>query len=89
MSFLEAFWKGEITPGEGRYRPNQEYSEQFRIMEKCEAHLKKVLSENDWLVFRKFAEAQQQAGFLSDCDHFMDGFRMGVQMMMDVLVEPK
>jgi len=89
MQFLEALWKGDISPGEQRYRSNQEYSEMFRIMEKCEEHLKKVLSENDLLVFRKFADTQQEVGFLSDCDHFMDGFRMGAKMMMDVLLEPK
>lgn len=89
MLFLESFWKGEVIPGEGRYCSNRAYSEALQVMEKCEETLKKVLSEEDWKTFQQFADAHQELSDLSDCDNFVEGFRMGAKVMMDVLLEEK
>ena len=89
MSFLEAFWQGEITPGEGRYRPNYGYAKPMQIMEQAEAELKVALSQEEWNLFQQYTEALQTVSSLSDCENFIEGFRMGARMMMDVLVEPK
>ena len=83
--FLLNFWKGGIAPGEVRYHPHSEYAKAYKAMERCEDHLKNRLSQEDYAVFAEFKEAVQDAGILSDCDNFIDGFRMGAQMMMDVL----
>jgi len=87
MSFLEAFWKGELTPGEGRYHPNNGYAKPMQIMEQTEAELKAALSPEQWQLFRQFVDAQQEVSSLSDCENFIEGFRMGARMMMDVLME--
>ena len=50
--------------------------------------MKEYLSEEDWKVFEQFADAEREASCLSDCDNFIDGFRMGVMIMLDVLLEP-
>lgn len=59
----------------------------FKIFPR-EKYMKEHLSEEDWKVFEQFADAEQEASCLSDCDNFIDGFRMGVMIMLDVLLEP-
>ena len=87
MLFLESFWKGELTPGEGRYRPNKAYSDALRTMEGCEGELKEILTGEAWKLFRKFADAQLELSALDQCDSFAEGFRMGAKAMMDVFIE--
>lgn len=88
MQFLKEFWKGNIIPGETRYRHDELYSKSLQTMEKAEMHLKEVLSEADWKVFSQFSDASQEVSCISDRDSFIEGFRMGAKMMMDVLLEP-
>lgn len=85
MLFLEEFWRGNITPGEKRYRPGSDYSKAFRTLEHCENHMKEHLSEDDWKIFERFKNAAQEIGSLSDCDNFVEGFRMGAMVMLDIL----
>lgn len=88
MQFLKEFWLGNISPGETRYRPDAEYTKAVRTMEQSEARLKSSLAEADWIIFRQFVDASQAVSSFSDCDSFMEGFRMGAKMMMDVLLDP-
>ena len=88
MQFLKEFWQGNIIPGETRYRHDVEYSKALRTMEESEEQLKQVLPAEEWQLFRQFADAAQEISTAAECDNFMEGFRMGAKMMMDVLLEP-
>ena len=87
MMFLEKFWKGDTAPGEGRYHPKPEYSKVIQTMEHCEGKLKGCLSEEDFQTFREFAEAALESACMEACDNFIEGFRLGARMMMDVLMD--
>ena len=89
MQFLKDFWMGDISPGETRYRHDREYFKALQIMEESEARLKEVLSEDNWQIFRQFVDAAQKISADAECDNFMEGFRMGAKMMMDVLSDPQ
>ena len=39
-------------------------------------------------VFEEYAKAELEISCLSDCDNYIEGFRTGAKMMMDVLLEP-
>ena len=54
-------------------------------MERCDDTLKAHLSAEDYQIFREYAEATIQAGCTESCDNFIEGFRMGARMMIDVL----
>ena len=88
MLFLREFWMGSLAPGETRYRPDKDYTNAVKTMEQSEAHLKSILSEEDWMTFQQFADAAQKVSSFSECDNFVEGFRMGAKMMMDVLLDP-
>ena len=87
MLFLNKLWKGDASPGERRYHPNAEYAKAYQTMERCDLYLKDHLDTEALRVFEEFIKAELDASCLSDCDIFIDGFRMGAQMMMDVLLE--
>ena len=56
-------------------------------MENCEEKLKSHLSEEDFKTFREFADAALDSACMESCDNFVDGFRLGTRMMMDVLMD--
>jgi hypothetical protein len=56
-------------------------------MERCDNTLKAHLSQADYAVFREYADASLKAGCTESCDIFIEGFRMGAWMMMDVLAD--
>ena len=47
--------------------------------------MKAELSQAGLKALEDFADAERKVRVMSDCDSFMDGFRMGVLMMLDVL----
>ena len=87
MLFLEEFWYGNISPGEERYHARKEYSRLLNTMEQCEDHLKAKLSKEDWEIFVKYQDADREFGCLEVGDNFMDGFRMGAKVILDVLLK--
>ena len=89
MFFLDKFWKGDIAPGEGRYHPKREYSAALQVMEQCDDTLKAHLTPEDYRIFREYAEATLNAGCTESCDNFIEGFRMGALMMLDVLTDSR
>ena len=48
--------------------------------------MKEHLSDEDWKLFEQFQDAEREVSCLSDCDNFIEGFRMGVMVMLDVLL---
>ena len=87
MFFLDKFWKGGIVPGEGRYHPTREYKEATQAMTRCDDILKAHLSNEDYQIFREYTEAMLRAGCAESCENFIEGFRLGARMMMDVLAD--
>ena len=85
MLFLDKFWKGEIAPGEGRFHPNREHAKAMQTMERCDGTLKANLPTKDYKTFREYADAALNASSAESCDSFIEGFRMGAMLMMDVL----
>ena len=87
MQFLKDFWYGNISPGEGRYHSKKEYKEAWRLVESMEDKLKEQLSPEDWELFTKYQDAEGKAGDIEDADIFIEGFRMGALIVMDVLLK--
>ena len=87
MLFLEEFWNGNISPGEGRYHAKKEYKEVWRLVEQTEDKLKERLSSEDFELFTQYQEAEARAGDIEDSDIFIEGFRMGARVILDVLLK--
>jgi hypothetical protein len=89
MLFIKEFWNGNIAPGEGRYHSQREYKEVWRLVERMEDQLKERLNSEDWELFTQYQEAEAKAGDIEDTDIFVEGFRLGARVIMDVLLPPQ
>ena len=87
MLFLKEFWHGNISPGEGRYHTTKEYKEAWRLVESTEDKLKEQLSSEDFELFTQYQEAEARAGDIEDADIFIEGFRMGAKVILDILLK--
>ena len=87
MLFLKEFWRGNLSPGDERYHPQREYKEIWSLVEKMEEQLKEQLSPEQWELFTKYQDAERGASCVSDEDTFIDGFRMGARVILDVLLK--
>ena len=85
MAILEDLWKGEICPGEQGIRPRKEYTKVCSLLERQEAELREELSERGLELLEEFKTAQMELTTLTDCDSFIEGFRMGAQIMLEVM----
>ena len=85
MLFLEEFWRGNIAPGEGQYHSKKEYKDAWELVSQTEDELKERLTAENWKLFTKYQDAERRAGVIADADTFIEGFRMGARMMLDVL----
>ena len=86
MLFLKEFWHGNIDPGEGRYHSRKEYKEAWKVVEQTEDELKERLTSEDWELFTRYQDAERTAGCISDADIFIEGFRIGAKILLDVLL---
>ena len=86
MLFLKEFWQGNIAPGEGRYHSQKEYKEAWKVVEQTEDELKERLTAEDWELFTRYQDAERTAGCISDADIFIEGFRMGAKILLDVFL---
>ena len=87
MLFLKEFWHGNIAPGEGRYHSRKEYKEAWKVVEQTEDELKERLTSEDWELFTRYQDADREYSCLEVGDNFMDGFRMGAKVILDVLLK--
>ena len=87
MLFLEEFWNGNIAPGEGRYHSKKEYKDAWRLVEQTEDELMERLTAEDWELFTRYQDAERGAGVIADADIFIEGFRMGARVILDVLLK--
>ncbi len=84
MLILDKLWRGDVAPGERRYRPNREYGKHFQKIEQCEGTIKAELSDAGKVAFADYADAVAEVKAMGECDNFIEGFRMGVMVMLDV-----
>ena len=87
MLFLKEFWYGNISPGGERYHDQKEYSKHWKVMEQCENELKEQLSPEAWALFSKYQDAEREVSSVAETDIFIDGFRLGAKVIMDVLLK--
>ena len=87
MLFLKEFWHGNISPSEGRYHTKKEYKDAWRLVVSTVDKLKEQLSSEDFELFTQYQEAEARAGDIEDADIFIEGFRMGAKVILDILLK--
>ena len=76
---------GNITPNEKAFEKGSALGKAFAELEKNEDHLRTILDDDGKTTLEAFAAAQSEINHLTAQDAFVDGFRLGVQIVLAAL----
>lgn len=87
MFVLERLWKGQVRPGERRFREDGRYAELMHEANKIEDVFYEELSTAGKKVYRDHYDLQMQMLDISEQDAFIQGVLFGARFMLDVISE--
>ena len=83
-SVLEEFALGNISPESCFFGKGTLYGRTMKALSDSESKLSDALNDELKEILKQFSEAQSEISLLSDIDKFIDGYRLGVFMTMEV-----
>ena len=86
MHILEDLWGGKINLHERGF-PSKQYAKAMQKLSNCGEKLMGVLNEEQNKLFEEYRDNQLEVSIIADCASFIDGFRLGAKIMLDVLTE--
>jgi len=87
MRILEELWFGNITPNARKIVRGSEYDNLVRLLCRNEDKLNALLDEKEKDIFQKYQDAQSEMNDISDRETFISGFRLGAQIMQEVMTD--
>lgn len=83
-SILEEFANGNINPGTYFFKENSQYGRTLEALCDTEQQLLGMLDDTAKDLFKKFNDEQEELSLLSGIDRFINGYKLGVLMTMEV-----
>lgn len=87
MSILEELYNGNISPIERFIKDGSEYSKLFNSVNENEDRLFEHLSREQKALYESIAESKGMLEGISEKEIFIDGFRLGARIMLEILTE--
>ena len=85
MYLLDKLWRGDITPSERYIRPNSEYSELRHKAAQLGKQITDSLSDDGKRMLQEYQDLREQMCYISEEDSFVNGFRIGVGLLLDAI----
>ena len=85
MKIIEDLYYGRISPYEMSISATQEYKKLKALSDRNEELLRKSLSDEQKELLDKLIETVTDTSSISERDMFINGFRLGMELMMDVI----
>ena len=89
MKFLEKLYYGELTPFEHSPLDRDEWKRLVLQVSEDETALFDGMTDEQMEKYRKYYDSAARHHVLETRDAFVVGFRLGAQMMMEILAEDK
>ena len=86
MYVLEDLWGGKVNLHEKGF-PSAQYARAMQRLANCGEMLLVVLNEDQRKLFEEYVDDQLEVSIIADCASFIDGFKLGAKIMLDVLTE--
>lgn len=86
MHILEDLWGGKVNLHEKGF-PSEQYARAMQRLTSCGENLLGVLDDEKRKMFEEYVDDQLEVSIIADCASFIDGFRLGAKIMLDVLTE--
>lgn len=88
MSILEELYNGNIAPIERAVKKGSEYYRLCKAVAEKEDKLFEELSCEKKAMYESIAESRLMIESISEEEIFIDGFRLGAQIMLEIINEP-
>ena len=87
MNIIEDLYYGRISPYEMNISATPEYQKLKALADRNEDLLRESLSDEQKELLDKLIESVTDISSISERDMFINGFRLGVKLMMDVMTD--
>ena len=87
MKIIEDLYYGRIAPYEMNISATTEYQKLKALADRNEDLLRESLSDEQKELLEKVIETVTDISSISERDMFINGFRLGMKLMMDVMKE--
>jgi hypothetical protein len=84
MTILQDLFYGNIAPHAGRFDSHSEYGKAMQVIADNEAKLLILLKDTEKNLFVGFRDAQSELNAITAEEKFIQGFRLGALMMLDI-----
>ncbi len=84
MTLLEDMWYGNVNPHEAILTENRRYKHLLSLMGRNRDELSETLTDKQLETLEKYDEAMNEMHSLAEVEAFSYGFRIGVQLMIEV-----
>ena len=85
MYVLDKLWQGKLSPNEQCIVHGSEYSDLRSKAVQLEKQIISSLSDDGKRVLREYQELREQMAYISEEDMFVNGFRIGVGLILDAV----
>ena len=87
MFVLDRLWRGEISPSERYIRRGSEYETLLKELSRQEEHLRSQLTAEGAEALSACQRLQMELQSIENRETFLEAFRMGAGMILDVLLD--
>ena len=83
MYVLDKLWQGKLSPNEQCIVHGSQYSDLRHMATQLHKQIVSSLSEEGNRVFQEYQDIREQMAYISEEDMFVNGFRIGVGLLLD------
>ena len=85
MDTIKELFYGNIHPFERDIKKDSESDRLAKLILRLDAALKATMNESEIELFGKFKDAVTELNCLNECEGFINGFRLGIRLMVEAL----
>ena len=85
MYVLDKLWQGKLSPNEQCIVHGSQYSDLRHKAAQLHKQIVSSLSEEGNRVFQEYQDIREQMAYISEEDMFVNGFRIGVGLLLDAV----
>ena len=85
MYVLDKLWRGTLSPNEQCVVHGSEYSDFRYKATQLSKQFVATLSEDGKRMFQEYQDLREQMAYISEEDMFVNGFRIGVGLILDAV----
>ena len=85
MDTIRELYYGNVHPFERDIEKDSESDRLAKLVLRHDAELKATMNEKELELFEKFKDAVTELNCLNECGSFVNGFRLGVRLIVEAL----